>query len=79
MTIDFYVKSQQLLETLANSIHDREGKTENPFFFSINEVHAAERWLKELMEEINRDRKGACGDRDAPVHHNDKDNEDNIS
>lgn len=52
MTIDLYVKSQQLLEVLANSIHDREPKTLNPFFFSITEIQAAERWLYELVREL---------------------------
>lgn len=54
MQIDLYVKSQQLLEVLANSIHDREPKTLNPFFFSTNEVQAAERWLSEFIEEIKQ-------------------------
>lgn len=54
MQIDLYVKSQQLLEVLANSIHDREPKTLNPFFFSTSEVLAAEKWLSDFLDEINR-------------------------
>jgi hypothetical protein len=52
MSIDLHAKSQQLLESLANSIHDREPKSTNPFFFNINEIHVAEKWLKEFIEEV---------------------------
>lgn len=55
MQIDLYVKSQQLLEALANSIHDREQKSNTPFFFNIQEVHIAERYLKELIKEVTTD------------------------
>jgi len=57
MDLDLYVKSQQLLETLANSIHDRDPKNPNPFFFSINEIHAAERWLEVFTKEIRDNEK----------------------
>lgn len=52
MSIDLYAKSQQLLESLANSIHDREPKTLEPFCFSMQEIYLTERWLKGLMQEI---------------------------
>lgn len=52
MYIDLHAKSQQLLETLANSVHDRDPKNLNPFFFSIAEIQVAERWLKDFMDEI---------------------------
>jgi hypothetical protein len=55
MSIDLHAKSQQLLETLANSIHDREPKSTNPFFFNINEIHVAEKWLNEFLKEIKED------------------------
>lgn len=55
MQIDLYAKSTELLETIANSIHDRESKTNNPFFFSIDERHAVERWLKEFIKEVRED------------------------
>lgn len=55
MSIDLYAKSQQLLETLANSIHDREPKSPNPFFFNINEIHVTEQWLMEFIKEIKSD------------------------
>ena len=55
MSIDLHAKSQELLETLANSIHDREPKTSNPFVFNIAELHAAERWLTEFIKEITID------------------------
>ena len=52
MSIDLHAKSQDLLETLANSIHDREPKSTSPFFFNINEIHVAEKWLKEFLNEV---------------------------
>lgn len=55
MPIDLYAKSQQLLEMLANSIHDRDPKTPNPFFFNITDIQEAERWLKEFMKEVKED------------------------
>lgn len=55
MSIDLYAKSQQLLETLANSVHDRDPKNLTPFFFNIAEIHVAELWLKDFMDEIKRD------------------------
>ena len=58
MRLDLNAKSQQLLETLANSIHDRDPKNPNPFFFSINEIHVAHRWLEEFVRDLeaNSDR-----------------------
>lgn len=55
MEIDLHAKSQQLLETLANSIHDREPKTTSPFFFTIAEIHAAEKWLTGFIQEIKQE------------------------
>jgi hypothetical protein len=55
MQIDLHEKSQNLLETLANSIHDREPKSQNPFFFNIAEIQAAEKWLQEFIKEIKHD------------------------
>lgn len=55
MSIDLHAKSQELLETLANSIHDREPKNLSPFFFNIAEIHAAERWLSDFVKEIKSD------------------------
>ena len=55
MRIDLHAKSQQLLETLANSVHDRDPKNLNPFFFNIAEIHVAEQWLRDFIEEIKYD------------------------
>lgn len=52
MQIDFHTKSQQLLEALANSIHDRDRNSVNPFCFNIAEVHVTEKWLNEFIDEI---------------------------
>jgi hypothetical protein len=55
MSIDIHVKSHQLLEMLANSVHDRDPKSTNYFFFNIADIHAAERWLIDFIEEIKKD------------------------
>jgi len=55
MPIDLHVKSQQLLETLANSIHDRDPKNLSPFSFNIAEIHVAENWLRVFAKEIKVD------------------------
>lgn len=55
MSIDLYVKSQQLLEALANSIHDRDVKVPNPFCFNINEIHVTEKWLTQFIKEVKED------------------------
>ncbi len=52
--MDLHVKSQELLEALANSIHDRDPKNPNPFFFSISEIHVAEAWLQRFIEDVAR-------------------------
>lgn len=54
MSIDLHAKSQDLLETLANSIHDRDSKSTNPFFFNINELQVAEQWLLNFVQEIEK-------------------------
>ncbi len=53
--MDLHVKSQELLEALANSIHDRAQKGLSPFCFTINEVHLCEEWLKQFSCEVRQD------------------------
>lgn len=55
MQIDLHVKAQQLLETLANSIHDRDPKSLTPFCFNVAEVQAAHGWLESFVDEIKKD------------------------
>jgi hypothetical protein len=55
MTVDLHAKSHDLLETLANSIHDRDPKSLTPFFFNVTEIHIAEKWLSEFIKEIKKD------------------------
>lgn len=55
MSIDLHVRSQELLERLANSIHDRDPKSLNPFTFNIAEIHITEAWLTEFIKEIRKD------------------------
>ncbi len=53
MAIDIYAKSVQLLERVANSVHEREPKNANLLFFNANEVQVVEEWIKELLTEID--------------------------
>ncbi len=55
MQIDLYAKSHQLLETLANAVHDREQKLTQPFFFNIDEIQVAEKWLVDFIRELKED------------------------
>jgi hypothetical protein len=52
MPIDIYAKSVQLLERVANSVHDRDPKPPNLLSFSMNEIHIVEEWIKELLKEL---------------------------
>lgn len=54
MQIDLPVKAQQLLASLANSIHDRDPKNLKPFYFTIAEVHIVEKFLINFVEEIKK-------------------------
>jgi len=51
MSLDINFLSSQLLERLANSIHDRDPNS-NQFCFNIAEIQVTEQWLKELIREI---------------------------
>jgi hypothetical protein len=51
MTIDINFLSSQLLERLANSIHDRDPK-KNEFCFNIAEVQVVEKWIDETIKKI---------------------------
>jgi hypothetical protein len=52
MPIDIYAKSVQLLERVANSVHDRDPKNPNLLTFSVSEIHIVEDWIKELLKEL---------------------------
>lgn len=51
--MDVHAKSQQLLESLANSILDR--MPDKPVFFHINETHVVEKFLLDFAREVLRD------------------------
>lgn len=53
--MELHAKSQQLLETLANSIYDREPKPATQLFFNIADIHAVEQWLKGFVKELKED------------------------
>ena len=54
MTIDIHAKSVQLLERVANSVHDRDPKSPNLLTFSLSEIHIVEEWIRELVEELEK-------------------------
>ncbi len=51
MELDLHSKAMQLLEKIANSVHERDPKNPNLMCFSITEVQLVEQWLKEFMNE----------------------------
>lgn len=51
MSLDFFVKSSELLEKLANSVYDRDPKNPTPLFFNVMDIHLVEQWLKEFINE----------------------------
>lgn len=52
MLIDYYAKSVELLERIANSVHERDTKNPNLLCFSVSEVQLVENWLSEFKKEI---------------------------
>jgi hypothetical protein len=54
MYIDIYAKSVQLLERVANSVHDRDPKNPNILNFSIKEIHIVEEWMRELINDVEQ-------------------------
>lgn len=53
MSIDIYAKSEQLLSKLANSIYERDTKNPTLICFTTSEMHIVEKWLLELLKEID--------------------------
>lgn len=51
MPIDFNSLATNLLQELANSIHDRDA-TKKQFCFSTSEMRVAEKWLESKFKEI---------------------------
>ena len=54
--IDIYARSQELLETIANSIYDRDPQLDKPFFFSIQENQLVDAWLNEFRKECLKEK-----------------------
>lgn len=60
MSIDLYAKAVNLLEQLANSIHERDPSivahlvNNNSLCFTKKEVHMTEEWLKAFIEETTK-------------------------
>lgn len=51
MGLDLYTKAVQLLEKIANSVHEREPKNANLLCFSSNEVQLVQQWLGDFIKE----------------------------
>jgi len=51
MSIDLYAKAVNLLEQIANSVHERDPKNPNLLCFSTAEVQVVEEWLKNFIDE----------------------------
>ena len=55
MTIDYYAKSVEFLERIANSVHERDPKNPNPLFFSSSEIQLLEQLLWDFTKDIKED------------------------
>lgn len=54
MQYELYSKAVNLLEKIANSVHDRDPSNANLQFFSVQEVALVQDWLKEFADEIKK-------------------------
>ncbi len=53
MSIDIHVKSKELLEKLANAVHDRDPQNSlSMFSFKTSDLIIVENWLVETASEI---------------------------
>jgi hypothetical protein len=50
MKKDTYAEAINLLELIANSLHDREQKNNQNISFTIKEVQIVEKWLKNFVK-----------------------------
>jgi len=50
--LDLHLKAVDLLEKIANSVHDRCQNSTNLLCFSANEVELVEQWLINFTEDI---------------------------
>lgn len=55
MQIDIYVKSEQLLHHLANSLYDRDPKNPIPICFTTADKQFVEKWIVELLAEAGNE------------------------
>jgi len=52
MTVDIHAKSLQLLELIANSVHERDNQKTYLLCFSTSEVKVVEQWIGEFVDEL---------------------------
>lgn len=45
MKIDYHAKAIELLENIANSVHERDPKNPNPLCFTTTEINLVRLWL----------------------------------
>ncbi len=55
MAINTYAKSVQLLERIANSVHERDPKIFHQLFFNMSEVLLVQEWIHELIKEVEEE------------------------
>jgi hypothetical protein len=53
--IDYHAKAMELLEQVANSVHEREPKYPNLLCFNRNEIEVVENWLRGFTDAIHDD------------------------
>lgn len=51
--MDLREKSTQLLEKIANSVHERDPKNPNLLCFNVKEVQLVEDWLRDFKDELD--------------------------
>lgn len=53
MTIDYHAKAMELLEQVANSVHERDPKNPNLLSFTRSEIELVEGWLRGFTAHIS--------------------------
>jgi hypothetical protein len=51
--IDYHAKAMELLEQVANSVHERDPKNPNLLSFTRSEIELVEAWLVDFTDDIN--------------------------
>jgi hypothetical protein len=54
--IDYHAKAMELLEQVANSVHERDPKNPNLLSFTRSEIDLVEAWLVDFKIDIDLER-----------------------